>query len=67
MTIKLCKKFPKQKKLAKKLSLNFPDAEIQIKSCLGMCKHCKSQPTAIVDGKKIKKKSITKLISSIQD
>lgn len=65
MKIKLCKKYPKRKKFTKKLILNYPDAEIKIESCIGMCKYCKSQPTAQMDGKKIKKKSIKKFIESI--
>ena len=65
MKIKLCKKYPKRKKLTKKIILKYPDAEIKIKSCIGMCKYCKSQPVAKVDGKKIKKKSIKKFIEML--
>ncbi|QOY53327.1 DUF1450 domain-containing protein [Candidatus Sulfurimonas baltica] len=66
MLIKLCKNYSKKKKFAKKLALNFPDAQIVIKSCIGMCKSCKSKPTAIVDGEKIKKKSIKKFIKELK-
>lgn len=62
MQIKLCKKYPKINKLAKKITLNFPSAEIKIKSCIDICKYCKLMPTAIVEGNKIKKKSIKKFI-----
>lgn len=65
MKIKLCKKYSKKNKLVKKIILNYPSAEITIKSCIGMCKYCKSMPTAIVDGKKIKKKSIKKFIKAL--
>jgi uncharacterized protein YuzB (UPF0349 family) len=65
MKIKLCKKYSKKKKLAKKIILNFPSAEIKVKSCIGMCKYCKSMPTAIVDGNKVKKKSIKKFIKKL--
>jgi hypothetical protein len=66
MLIKLCKNYSKKNKFAKKLALNFPDAEIKIKSCIGMCEYCKSKPTADVDGKKIKKKSIKKFIKALK-
>jgi hypothetical protein len=65
MIIKLCKKYSKKNKFAKKLALNFADAEIQIKSCIGMCKSCKSEPSANVNGKNIKKKNIKKFINAI--
>ena len=66
MKIKLCKNYPKKKKLIKKLTLNYPSTEIEIKSCIGMCKNCKSKPTAIVDGKKMKKNSIKKFIKVLE-
>jgi len=65
MKIKICKKYPKKKKLVKKIILNYSFAEIKIKSCIGMCKYCKLMPTAIVDGEKIKKKSIKKFIKAL--
>lgn len=65
MKIKLCKNYKKKNKFVKKLTLNYPSAEIIIKSCIGMCKNCKSKPTAIVDGKKMKKKSIKKFIKAL--
>lgn len=65
MKIKLCKNYKKKNKFVKKLTLNYPSAEITIKSCIGMCKNCKSKPSAIVDGKKIKKKSIKKFIKAL--
>lgn len=65
MQIKLCKKYPKTNKLIKKITLNYPDADIKIKSCIDMCKYCKLMPTAIVEGKKIKKKSIKKFIKAL--
>ncbi|MCX6051100.1 MAG: hypothetical protein NTZ60_01180 [Campylobacterales bacterium] len=67
MLIKICKKYSKKNKFEKKLISNFPDAEIKIKSCIGMCKYCKEQPTADVDGKKIKKKSIKKFIKALKE
>ncbi|DAB28266.1 MAG: hypothetical protein A2513_04580 [Sulfurimonas sp. RIFOXYD12_FULL_33_39] len=65
MKIKLCKNYPKKNKLVKKLTLNYPSAEIKVKSCIGMCKYCKLMPTAIIDGKKVKKKSIKKFIKAL--
>lgn len=50
----------------KKLSKAFPDASIQVKSCINMCKRCKSQPLAKVDGVKVKAKKIGKIIESIK-
>lgn len=67
MQIKLCKNYVKKKKLIKKLALVVPDADIKVKSCIGMCHFCKAQPTAIVNGKKIKKKSIKKLLKILKD
>ena len=66
MKIKLCKKYSKTDKLVKKIRSNLPDAQIKIKSCIQMCKYCKSQPTADVHGKKIKKKSIKKFIKALK-
>jgi|GEM_PF-938779 len=66
MSIKLCKNYSKINKLVKKLESNFPDEEIKIKSCINMCKYCKSNPTADVNGKKIKKKSIKKFIKLLK-
>ena len=65
MLIKICKNYSKTNKFKKKLTSFFPDAEIKIKSCIGMCKHCKENAVANVDGKKIKKKSIKKFIQSL--
>lgn len=67
MLIKLCKNYSKKNKFVKKLTTNFPDAEIKIKSCIGMCKYCKSKPTADVNSKKIKKKSIKKFIKVLKE
>lgn len=66
MSIKLCKNYSKINKLVKKLEENFPDEEIKVKSCINMCKHCKSNPTADIDGKKVKKKSIKKFIKLLK-
>ena len=66
MLIQLCKKYSKRKKLTKKILLKFPDSNIKVKSCIGMCKYCKSQAVAKVNGKKIKKKSIKKLLEEIK-
>jgi hypothetical protein len=65
MKIKLCKKYPKIKTFEKNLSKAFPDASIQVKGCIGMCKKCKEQPVAKVDKKKLKVKKIEKLIDKI--
>ena len=67
MKIQLCKKFTKINKLQKNLEEAFPDEKITIKSCIDMCKVCKDQPVAKVDGKKKKAKSISKLISKIDE
>ncbi|MEA3371419.1 MAG: hypothetical protein U9Q40_08770 [Campylobacterota bacterium] len=66
MQIKLCKKYSKKSKFLKKLALHYPEAEVKIKSCIGMCKYCKSKPTAVVNGEKIKKKSIKKFINELK-
>lgn len=65
--IKLCKNYLQKKKLVKKLNLEYPDARVTIKSCIGMCKDCKSRPVALVNGKKIKKKSIKKFLIKLKD
>ncbi len=67
MKIQLCQKFAKVNKLQKKLSKAFPDDMIVVKSCISMCKLCKKLPLAKVDGKKQKAKSISKLISKIEE
>ena len=54
MKIQICKKFSKVDKLQKKLTEAFPDDTIMVKSCISMCKLCKKQPVAKVDGKKFK-------------
>jgi len=66
MKIKICKHFPKIKKFHKKLAKAFPNDEIIIKSCINMCKICKKQPVAKVDGVKMKGKSIEKIINKIE-
>ncbi len=65
MKIQICKKFSKVNKLQKKLTKAFPDDTIIVKSCISMCKLCKTQPVAKVKGKKQKAKRISKLISKI--
>lgn len=65
MIIKLCENYPNKEELLKELVLNFPDAKIKVKSCISMCKYCETQPTLKVNGKKIKKKSIEKIISAL--
>jgi len=65
MKIQICKNFSKVNKLQKKLTKAFPDDTIIIKSCISMCKMCKKQPVAKVNGKKLKAKRILMLISKI--
>ena len=65
MKIKICKKFSNINKLEKKLEKAFPDDKVIVKSCVSMCKQCKDQPVAKVDGKKKKAKSISRLIDKI--
>jgi uncharacterized protein YuzB (UPF0349 family) len=67
MKIQICKKFSKAEKLQKKLVKAFPDDTVIVKSCINMCKQCKKQPVAKVDGKKQKAKGISKLISKIEE
>lgn len=67
MLIKLCKNYSKKKKFAKKLTLKYPDTEIKIRSCIGMCKYCRLRPTAIIGGEKMKKKSIKKFLKALDD
>ena len=66
MKIKICKHFPKIKKFHKKLTKTFPDDDIIIKSCINMCKTCKKQPVAKVEGVKMKRKSIRKIVNKIE-
>lgn len=65
MKIQICKKYSKGNKLQEKLTQAFPDHTITVKSCISMCKLCEKQPVAKVNGKKLKAKSISKLISKI--
>ena len=67
MKIQICKKFSKAEKFQKKLTKAFPDDTVIVKSCISMCKQCKKQPVAKVDGKKQKAKGISKLISKIEE
>ena len=67
MKVQICKKFSKVNKLQKKLTKAFPDDAIVIKSCISMCKVCKKQPVAKVNGKKLKGQRISKLISKINE
>ena len=67
MKIQICKKFSKVNKLQKKLTKAFPDDTVMMKSGISMCKVCKHQPVAKVDGKKQKAKRISKLISKIEE
>jgi hypothetical protein len=67
MKIQICKKYTKINKLQKKLEEAFPDHNITVKSCIDMCKVCKHLPVAKVGGKKKKAKSISKLISKIDE
>ena len=67
MKIKICKRFPKIEKFHKKLTKAFPDDEIIIKSCINMCKTCKKQPVAKVDGIRVRGKSIGKIIGKIEN
>ena len=67
MKIQICKKFPKANKLQKKLTKAFPDDTIIVNSCISMCKMCKKQPVAKVNGEKLKSQRISKLISKIDE
>jgi uncharacterized protein YuzB (UPF0349 family) len=67
MKIQICKKFSKVNKLQKKLTKAFPDETVIVKSCISMCKLCKKQPVAKIDGNKQKAKRISKLISKIEE
>lgn len=66
MKIKICENYPKQNKFIKKLTLNYPTAKIEVRPCIGMCKHCKTKAAAVVDGKKMKKKTIKKFITELE-
>ncbi len=67
MFIQLCKKYPNKTKLLKEIILNYPTAEIKVKSCIKMCKTCKKKPCALVEGEKLKKKSIEKFILALEE
>ena len=67
MVIQICKKFSKVNRLQKKLTKAFPDETITVKSCISMCKLCKKQPVAKVNGKKKQAQRIEKLISKIAE
>lgn len=67
MKIQICQKFSKVNKLQKKLTKTFPDDSVILKSCISMCKVCKKQPVAKVDGTKLKSQRISKLISKIDE
>lgn len=67
MKIKICKKFPKLKKLENKLAIAFPNDTIIIKKCLNACSHCKNYPVAKIKNKKLKSKRISSLIIKIKD
>ena len=67
MKMQICKKFSKVNKLQKKLAKAFPDDRIMLKSCISMCKMCKKQPVAKVDGTELKSQRISKLISKIDE
>ncbi|UPT78023.1 DUF1450 domain-containing protein [Sulfurovum sp. XGS-02] len=67
MKIQICKKFSKVDKLQKRLIKAFPDDTVTVKSCIDMCKRCKKQPVAKVDGKKLKAKRIPSLIEKIDE
>ncbi|MEA3433166.1 MAG: DUF1450 domain-containing protein [Campylobacterota bacterium] len=67
MKIKICKKFSKTKKFHKKLTKAFPDDDIIIKSCISMCKTCKKQAVAKVDGAKMKGRNIRKIIGKMKN
>jgi len=54
------------KKFHKKITKAFPNDDIIIKSCISMCKTCKKQLVAKVDGVKMKGESIKKTIKKIQ-
>ena len=62
MKIKICKRFPKIKKFHKKLTKTFSDSNIKISACINMCKICKKQPVAKVDGVKMKENNIQKML-----
>jgi len=66
MKIKICKKFSKVNKLHNRLSSAFPNDTILIKKCLNLCKICKHQPIAKVQGKRLKAKRISTLIDKIR-
>ena len=67
MKIEICKKFSNVNKLQKKLAKYFPDDMIILKSCISMCKLCKSQPVAKLKNKKFKAKRISTLITKLAE
>lgn len=67
MKIQICKKFSKVNKLHQKLTKAFPDDTVIVKSCISMCKVCKKQPVAKVNGKRQTAKRISKFISKIDE
>ncbi|MBD3790529.1 MAG: DUF1450 domain-containing protein [Campylobacterales bacterium] len=66
MKIKICKHYTNIKKFETNLTKAFPHDSIVIKGCIGMCKRCKDQLVAKVDGEKVKAKKIGKIIEKIE-
>jgi hypothetical protein len=64
-SVRLCKKYVEHKKLLKRLHLVYPDLNVKVKSCIGMCKFCETKPCLVFDGKKMKSTKISKLIESL--
>jgi uncharacterized protein YuzB (UPF0349 family) len=56
MKIRFCEHNKGKGKVFRKLTEEFPDANIKIKSCIKQCGSCRDMPVAIVDKKKISAK-----------
>ncbi len=67
MKIRLCDKNNGKGKIKKTLKEKFPDLDVKIKDCIGMCGDCSKKKIALVNGDKVKASDAKSLCKKIEN
>ena len=67
MKIRFCEKNKGKGKVLRRLEEEFPDLNIEVKSCVKQCGTCREQPVAVVDKVKVTARDGDELYARIID
>lgn len=65
LKIRLCENNKGKGKLLRRLSEEFPEVDVKIKSCIKQCGACREMPTATLNKKKVTAKDVEELYKKL--